>query len=382
MRHRKILWLVMIMIFVGLVACGSDPQEEARMKLAEMKVEYSPHNFAKLARAGDLEAVTLFLQAGMDPNATNNKGETALLNAARYGGLKVVEFLLANDAAVEVRDSMFQATALMWASTNGFKPIVELLLDHGADLNAKEPRLGAQALQAAATAGKSDTVSLLLERGADINAQDLNDYTALIWAAHNGHAETARVLLDKRADISVKGKKEGLNALLAAADRGKTEVVKVLLDKGADINSRDNKGKTPLMRSVEGAWPETAKLLLEQGADPGLKDEAGNTALDVARAYHQDEIEQMLAIGPAVAGQGQKKVQTRAPMAITITGKITHEDSGYYIQGQKPPEVFVIYNPNARILEELAKSGKIVTIDARIILGDNVAIEKIDGKEY
>ena len=67
---------------------------------------------------------------------------------------------------------------------------------------------------------------------------------------------------------------------------------------------------------------------------------------------------------------------------MIITGKITHEESGYYIQGQQPREIYIIHNSDPQVLETLAKSGQTVVIDARIILGDNVAIEKIDGKEY
>jgi hypothetical protein len=67
---------------------------------------------------------------------------------------------------------------------------------------------------------------------------------------------------------------------------------------------------------------------------------------------------------------------------FTITGKIYKDETGYYIQGQKPPEVFTILNPDPQVLDKLAKSGKTVTIEARSEGGDNVAIAKIDGKNY
>lgn len=185
MKNFKIWHCVLILLFVSLVACGN-PQEAARFQLAEMKVEFSPDNFVKCARAGNLEKVRLFLQAGMDPNVTNKQGETALLNAARYGRLEVVELLLAQGADVKVRDSKFRITALMWAATIGHTPIVKLLLDHGADLEARDNRQGVNALMAGSTNGQTDTVIFLLDRGTKINARDNFNRTALIWASHYG----------------------------------------------------------------------------------------------------------------------------------------------------------------------------------------------------
>ena len=77
--------------------------------------------------------------------------------------------------------------------------------------------------------------------------------------------------------------------------------------------------------------------------------------------------------------QGQKKMQAQK---LTITGKIAKSRQGYIIQGQKPPELFTIHNPKPKVLDPLVKSGKTVTIETQIIMGDNVLIEQIDGKKY
>ena len=70
------------------------------------------------------------------------------------------------------------------------------------------------------------------------------------------------------------------------------------------------------------------------------------------------------------------------PMTMTITGKIAKTEQGYIIQGQKPPELFNILNPNPKVLDKLVKSGKTVTLEAVSVIGDNVNINKIDGKPY
>jgi hypothetical protein len=70
------------------------------------------------------------------------------------------------------------------------------------------------------------------------------------------------------------------------------------------------------------------------------------------------------------------------PLKLTITGKIAKAGQGYIIQGQKPPELFTILNSNPKVLDRLVKSGKTVTIEAVSVMGDNVNIEKLDGKPY
>jgi len=67
---------------------------------------------------------------------------------------------------------------------------------------------------------------------------------------------------------------------------------------------------------------------------------------------------------------------------LTITGKIVKDGQNYIIQGQKPPELFTILNPNPSILDALVKSGKTLTIEAVSVMGDNIDIQKIDGKPY
>ena len=67
---------------------------------------------------------------------------------------------------------------------------------------------------------------------------------------------------------------------------------------------------------------------------------------------------------------------------INITGKTIKEPDGYYIEGQTPPEIFRILNPVPKQLDWIVESGRSVKIEAQIVQGDNVNIEKINGKTY
>jgi hypothetical protein len=94
-----------------------------------------------------------------------------------------------------------------------------------------------------------------------------------------------------------------------------------------------------------------------------------------------------LALAGPVLAQGSKPQAKQSapaakPITLTITGKIVKDNQNYIIQGQKPPELFTILNPNGGVLDTLVQSGKTVTIEAVSVMGDNVEIKKIDGKPY
>ena len=67
---------------------------------------------------------------------------------------------------------------------------------------------------------------------------------------------------------------------------------------------------------------------------------------------------------------------------MAVTGEIAKGYNNYIIRGKVPSMVFTILNPEPKILDEYAKTGKIVDIDVWIVSGDNIKIKTIDGKEY
>jgi ankyrin repeat protein len=95
---------------------------QARKDLKTMGVEYTGEDFAKVAGNGDMTAVQLFLDAGMDVNAG---GGAAIGVAAGRGQTKMVQFLLSKGAKPT-------SNALQYARTRGHKDIEKILVDAGA----------------------------------------------------------------------------------------------------------------------------------------------------------------------------------------------------------------------------------------------------------
>ncbi|MBL8441052.1 MAG: ankyrin repeat domain-containing protein [Betaproteobacteria bacterium] len=103
------------------VAAAPDPVQ-ARKDLKAMGVEYNGQEFAKAAGNGDMAAVKLFLDAGMD---VNEGAGAALGLAAGRGRLDMVKFLLSKGAKPT-------SNALQYARTRGHKDVEKVLVDAGA----------------------------------------------------------------------------------------------------------------------------------------------------------------------------------------------------------------------------------------------------------
>ena len=278
----------------------------------------------KAAGNQDAAAVELLLRQGAKVGATNERGATALDEAALQGNSAVVALLLGTNI-----DTRSKNEALFWAA--GSEPLVatrsqqkmlehdpkfapfdknyadvaRLLLDKGADIEAVNEEYDTPLIQAAAHGGTA-MVKLLLERGASIEARDGLGLTALNAAAcvcavvdMPDTLDIARMLLEKGANIETRDD-AGNTPLIRAARWGRTEIVKLLLEKRANIEARNNDGDTALLVSAEGgAMPtaETVKVLLERGSQIEAKNKEGKTPLILAASengFEQIEVVRLL----------------------------------------------------------------------------------------
>lgn len=116
------------------------------------------------AASGDLEQVRILVKMGVDVNAKDKDGRTALMGASLWGHLEVVKYLIANGANANVSDN-YGNTALMNAAS-------------GVHF---------------ARGGHLEIVKYLIAKGADINAKDKSGKTALMWALIDNQLEVANI---------------------------------------------------------------------------------------------------------------------------------------------------------------------------------------------
>ncbi len=102
-------------------ATAADPVQ-ARKEIKALGIEYTEQDFAKAAGNGDMVAVRLFIDAGMD---VNSGGGAALGLASGRGQTKMVQYLLSRGARPT-------SSALQYARTRGHKDIEKILVDAGA----------------------------------------------------------------------------------------------------------------------------------------------------------------------------------------------------------------------------------------------------------
>ena len=134
-------------------------------------------------------ARALLARPGVDVNALNPQGESALMMAALKGDLAGAQLLLEHGAKV----NQTGWSPLLYAATGPEPDLVRLLLDRGAEIDAGSPN-GSTPLMMAAQYGAEDSVTLLLERGADPKRRNQLDLSAADFARKAGRDMLAKRL--------------------------------------------------------------------------------------------------------------------------------------------------------------------------------------------
>jgi hypothetical protein len=103
----------------------------ARLKQQEVTFDAATRELWRVAENGDANELTLVLSRGVNVNAHNEHGMTALMRAARCGHAGAVRALLLHGADPNVaRNDRFTALAL--AAFFGHTETVRILIEHGA----------------------------------------------------------------------------------------------------------------------------------------------------------------------------------------------------------------------------------------------------------
>lgn len=125
--------------------------------------DYTMKQVLRAARCGDAELKAV-LSRGISINATDDDGETALMEAADNRNAHAVRVLINNGANVNAVDEDGE-TALMIAADEGNVEAVRLLIAAGANINARDED-GETALDKAQDEDNYTIVKILREAGA------------------------------------------------------------------------------------------------------------------------------------------------------------------------------------------------------------------------
>jgi ankyrin repeat protein len=278
--NKKPVWVVLAIALL-LFGCGKSKQQ-AIEEIGRLNLKFSTDDFVKSAENGDNKAVTLFLQGGIDLNALNSDGISALIAASQLGRADIVNKLLEEKADPDIAGKDGQ-TALMLASANNQLPVVRALL----------------------------------KKNADPNLTDHNGWSALMKAVYAGNSKCVEALADR-------SRQEVNRGLLVAALMGHQETAKTLLDYGAEVDTHADDGRTPLMFAASKGNKDLVAFLLKAGADPSVTDKTGANAVAIAKAKGFSDIAALLEQAPPPpAGKQQTNTggkDAKAPVTGTAVG--------------------------------------------------------------
>lgn len=245
----------------------------------------------------------------------NNEGDTPLHFAAEKGHKEVVDYLLARNVNVLIKNkkniaAIFVAIKMgridllhsfLNMDQSSIESILKLRLD-GKNLLTqviehkqqqlierllKYPTLvkelddhGKAPIHYAAALQDKDALALLLQHGVDPNQQDKRGNTPLCYAYANNFKEGIAVLKKYNADVNVKDN-YGETLLHKAVNNKNVEALQDLLASKADINIQDRQGRTPLHCAILYNH-DVIDLILSDCPNMSLKTQDGLTPFMLA----------------------------------------------------------------------------------------------------
>ncbi|MGO4545742.1 M48 family metallopeptidase [Paenibacillus sp. 2TAB23] len=145
------------------------------------------------ALEGDADLVRQLLSSGVNPDAADAEGWTALMWAAQLNDTDSGIAIIDAGADLNLVEHTYEETALTIAIYNGSVDVVELLLERNANPDLQDST-GWTPLMTAATEGDIESTKLLLQAGADPLMVDETGYTAADYAMDSGFEDIALLL--------------------------------------------------------------------------------------------------------------------------------------------------------------------------------------------
>ncbi|XP_032076964.1 ankyrin repeat domain-containing protein 7 [Thamnophis elegans] len=133
-------------------------------------------------------------------------------------------------------------TPLHFACANGYTDIVTFLVDNKCQLDSCDEEKRSPLMEAVECQQEFCAI-YLLEHGADPNLKDIDNNTALHFAASYSNISLAKYLLEKKADIEGKNK-DACTPLIVAVAENNQEMVEFLLQRNASVYATDKLGRS------------------------------------------------------------------------------------------------------------------------------------------
>uniref|UniRef100_A0A672HHS3 Ankyrin repeat and EF-hand domain containing 1a n=1 Tax=Salarias fasciatus TaxID=181472 RepID=A0A672HHS3_SALFA len=170
------------------------------------------------------------------------------------------------------------------------------------------------------------SLDLAFSQGVPVDVQDEFYKTPLMVACSSGNYEVVQYLLSKGASVNTCDQ-FFWTPLHHAASSGHVEIVELLVAAGATVNGQALSGGTPLMRAIESSQSSCVDFLIKAGASVNAENKRGQNCLDIARAFADSRIidlvknkmDSLPKPKDAVKGRGDKTQKPKSSMTAGQT---------------------------------------------------------------
>nr|XP_027778087.2 ankyrin repeat and EF-hand domain-containing protein 1 [Marmota flaviventris] len=133
-------------------------------------------------------------------------------------------------------------------------------------------------------AGDLASLKKAFEAGKPVDMKDNYYKTPLMTACASGNIDVVKFLLEKGANVNATDNFLW-TPLHFACHAGQQDIAELLVKSGATLDALSINNSTPLSRAIESCRLDTVKYLLDIGAKFQLENRKGHSAMDVAKAY-------------------------------------------------------------------------------------------------
>ncbi len=249
---------------------------DSRDNLARDHLGNTPLHAA--VRWNALNAAVTLIQLGVDVNAQNMSGKTALSDCCRSGKTEMANLLIINGADVNAADATGR-TVLMDTVAGHNEGMLSLLLQSGANPLIQEMS-GRNAYHEAALSGNINIIRMIRNAGGNPLSRDSYGETPFSLVLRTNDEKQIKEVLGGNLNIV---DSDGNTPVHIAVERKvPAKMLTMLLNMRYPVNQRNGKGVTPLYMAVAENLKTHANLLLERGANPYIATITNDTALSLA----------------------------------------------------------------------------------------------------
>ncbi|XP_006625836.2 ankyrin repeat and EF-hand domain-containing protein 1 [Lepisosteus oculatus] len=157
----------------------------------------------------------------------------------------------------------------------------------------EEPEKNYANINYCARTGDFESLSLAFSQGVPVDVSDKFYKTPLMCACSSGNYEVAKFLISMGANVNACDQ-FNWTPLHHACHAGQLDIIELLVNSGAIIDAPAINGATPLMRAIESCRPNCVEYLIKCGAKVQLENKKEQNALDIAKAYADFRIVDMV----------------------------------------------------------------------------------------